>query len=119
MLIPLIVVGLLASSTLSLPIDHQPLIKSEVETLKNEDLRTQETLKETLKGYKDLPLPRLTKNMEPSEWFEVYEKLFRSMAAPYYHQTFLYYMDPEVVECNLAALKLQYNELKKSFKKCN
>lgn len=119
MLIPLIVVGLLASSTLSLSIDNQPLIKSEMETLTNEDLRTQETTRETLKAYKDLPLPRLTKNMEPSEWFEVYEKLFRSMAPPFYHQTFLYYMDTEVVECNLAALKLPYNEMKSSFKKCN
>ena len=123
MLIPLIVVGLLASSTLSMSVsnDHQPLIKSEVETLTNENLRAQETIdyKDTLRSFKDLPLPRLTKNLEPSEWFDVIEQLTHSTDFFYYPKTFLYYVDPEVIECNLAALKLPYNEMKKSFKKCN
>ena len=119
MLVSLIIVGLLASSTLALPIDQQQLVNL------NGGMQLfggGNNYMERIKSYKDLPLPRLTKNMEPREWFEVFEKRYRGFDVnpnPFYKDSFLYYVDAEVVECNLAALKLPYDQMKNSFKKCN
>lgn len=95
MLIRLILVGLLAGSTLSLP-DYSEI-----------------------KRFKDLPIPRLTKNMEPADWFPVFEKLHPASHSVFYQQSFLYYVDTDVVECNLDALKRPYDEMKRYLRKCD
>lgn len=144
MWIPLIIVALLASSTLSLPSnDQQQLIEklqAELEALKNENenlrslnenlqkksggleligTRSDEEEYGYLKRFKDLPVPRLTKNMEPSEWFPLFEQQHPPAVLDELKTSLFYYVDSEVVECNLAALQLEYNEMKSSLKKCN
>lgn len=146
MLISLIVVGLLACSTLALPsTDQQQLVEelqSEVQVLKNE-IKNLRSLKENLlkksggmqsfasdspdysdlKRLKGLPLPRLTKGMDPGTWFRVFEKLHARIvlsADKYnYQKSFLYYIDPEALECNIGALEMSYSTMKSYFRRCN
>lgn len=75
---------------------------------------------ERIKRTNGLPIPKLTKNMEFSEWFELYEMLHPWDKNDYDFKVSLnYYLDEEVVACNLRALKLPYEDLKKVFTRCD
>ena len=119
MYVCLFVISLVAGSALSSPLTNNQLKQTKHEQNKIYPWADEPFYWETIKRTDGLPIPKMTKNMEPSEWFELYEILHPYGKDDYDFKVSLnYYLDEAVVECNLAALKLPYENLKKAFKRC-
>ena len=71
---------------------------------------------EKIKGFKDQPVPKMTKKMDARLWFQAYEKLLPPQADR--QKVLSYYLDDDVAACNVHLLTKSYMDIKRNWASC-